>query len=135
MAKTLSQRISERAKTQVSSRKGKNRASFLAVREEIRQSIEDGWAIKQIWECLYAEKKVPFGYDAFIGYVDRLILHPASLPKLLLLPPTAARQPALNATKASRSPPPAHAPPQANSPTPPKTGFIFNPTPNQEDLM
>ncbi|MGS0754744.1 TraK family protein [Roseateles sp. GG27B] len=137
MAKTLSQRIAERAKTQVASQKGKNRASFLAVRDEVRQSIEDGWAIKQIWECLHAEEKVPFGYDAFIGYVNRLILHPLSLsppapPPVQLI---TSSQPAPTATKTSRSPSPVYAPPPANSPAPAKTGFFFNPTPDQEDLM
>ncbi len=138
MAKTLSQRIAERAKTQIASQKGKNRASFLAVREEVRQSIEDGWAIKQIWDCLYAEKKVSFGYDAFIGYVDRLILHPVSLPlrsPVSQLPPVTATQPAPTATQASRPLSPVLAPPTANSTAPAKTGFIFNPTPKQEDLM
>ena len=135
MAKTLSQRIAERAKTQVASQKGKNHASFLAVRDEVRLSIEDGWAIKQIWECLHAEKKVPFGYDAFIGYVDRLILHPLSLSPLPPVQSITSSQTAPTATKASRSPSQAHAPPAANSPAPAKTGFIFNPTPDQEDLM
>jgi hypothetical protein len=135
MAKTLSQRIAERAKTQVASQKGKNRASFLAVRDEVRQSIEDGWAIKQIWECLHAEEKVPFGYDAFIGYVNRLILHPLSLSPPPPVQPIASSQPAPTATQAGQSPSPAYAPPPATSPAPAKTGFFFNPTPDQEDLM
>ena len=73
MAKTLSQRIAERTKTKEASKKGKNRASFLAVRDEVRQSVEDGWAIKEIWGCLHAEGKVSFGYDS--GLVS-LAFHP-----------------------------------------------------------
>lgn len=132
MAKTLSQRIAERAKTKVASKKGKNRASFLAVRDEVRQSIEDGWAIKEIWECLHAEGKVSFGYDAFIGYVNRLILHPVTLPPV---PSTLPGQPARSSTKASPSPPLAGTKTPALQPPATKAGFSFNPTPDEKELM
>ena len=132
MAKTLSQRIAERTKTKEASKKGKNRASFLAVRDEVRQSIEDGWAIKEIWECLHAEGKISFGYDAFIGYVNRLILHPVTLPPA----PSTLPGRSTRTTKSSPSPTPlAGTTPPASQPPAVKAGFSFNPTPDKEDLM
>ena len=132
LAKSLSQRIAERAKAKVASKKGKNRASFLAVRDEVRLSIEDGWTIKEIWECLSAEGKVQFGYDAFIGYVNRLILHPVSLPPAL---PTLPGQAPRASTRATPPPPLAGATSPASQPSVAMAGFNFNPTPDKEDLM
>ncbi len=70
MAKTLSQRIAERAKTKLPSKSGKNRAAFLAVRDEVRQSLIDGWPVKSIWETLFDEGKVAFRL-AGVNYLGR----------------------------------------------------------------
>lgn len=32
--------------------------------------------MKEVWETLYEEKALPFRYDAFIGYVNKLIRRP-----------------------------------------------------------
>jgi len=73
MIKSLSDRIAERMNTRKLTRSGRNRANFLAVRNEVKQAIDDGWPIKAIWATLYDEGKIAFGYDAFISYVNRLI--------------------------------------------------------------
>lgn len=73
MAKGLSERISERMKSKKPSISGTNRAAFLAVKEDVIQALDDGWPVKTIWETLAEEGKIPFGYDAFINYVNRLI--------------------------------------------------------------
>lgn len=135
MARTLSQRIAERAKTKLPSQSGKNRAAFLAIRDEVRQSIEDGWPIKSIWETLLEEGKIAFGYDSFIGYVDRLIRYPVKL-----IPPQVPA-PGQATSKASRSAAalPSASRHRASGPPVPKpdspSGFTFNPEPKKEDLI
>lgn len=74
MAKSLSARIAERAARKKPSRNAQNRAAFLALRGDIKQALDDGWPVKTIWETLNEEGKVAFSYQAFRGYVNRLIL-------------------------------------------------------------
>jgi len=74
MAKNLSARIAERAAKKKRSRNAQNRAAFLAVRSEVMQALDDGWPVKTIWETLHEEKKIAFSYQAFRGYVNRLII-------------------------------------------------------------
>lgn len=74
MGKSLSERIAARVKAKKPTRGGLNRAAFLAVREEVMAALGDGWPVKVIWETLHAEGKIAFGYEAFLGYVQRLVL-------------------------------------------------------------
>jgi hypothetical protein len=76
----LSKRIGEEARAKKRTPAGRNRAAFLAVREEIRSALDDGWPIKAIWTTLRKEGAIEFGYDAFIRYVDRLISSAAPEP-------------------------------------------------------
>ena len=73
MAKSLSERIAERMSARKPTGAGKNRAEFLAMRNDVKKAMDDGWPVKVIWETLRDEGKISFGYDAFIGYVNRLI--------------------------------------------------------------
>ena len=74
MAKRLSARIAERTGRKTPSRHGKNRAAFLAVRDDVKEAIDDGWPVKEIWETLYEEGKLSFSYETFRTYVNRLIV-------------------------------------------------------------
>jgi hypothetical protein len=71
---TLSERI---AATAISKglQKDINRATFLALRDEIKHAMDEGWPVKRIWENLYKQGDIKFSYQSFIGYVNRLILH------------------------------------------------------------
>ena len=80
MAKSFSEHIALRVSARQPSRTGKNRASFLAVRNDVRKALDDGWPVKAIWDTLRDEGKIEFGYDAFIGYVNRLIRNPEPSP-------------------------------------------------------
>ena len=120
MAKSLSERIALRVSARQPSRTGKNRASFLAVRDDVRKALDDGWPVKAIWDTLSAEGKIEFGYDAFIGYVNRLIRNAESSP---------ARPPAgqVKADKRAR---------KGKAKASSSIGvFDFNPKPNKEDLL
>ena len=74
MAKRLSARIAERTGRKTPSRNGRNRAAFLAVRDDVKQALDDGWPVKAIWETLHEERKITFSYPAFCRYVKRLIV-------------------------------------------------------------
>lgn len=126
MEKSLSERIAARAVEKKSpplqshGDENQNRAIFLALRPDIKQALGDGWSIKSIWETLYEEGKVAFGYDAFRRYTKRLILLPASLS---LTPEHPGQS---NVTKTVE--------PKTKE-TPQIGGFTFNPSPKKEDLI
>lgn len=118
MAKSLSERIAERVQARKLSKNGKNRAVFLALRSDVKQALDDGWPIKTIWETLYEEGKIAFGYDAFIGYVNRLIRFDEQA-QAAAAPPVPVKEPA------GKKPAP-----------PPKiSGFKFESAPKKEDLL
>ena len=131
MAKSLSERIAERVKAKKPSKIGKNRAAFLAVRDDVKQALDDGWPVKTIWETLHEEGKITFNYDAFIGYVNRLIRcgkqnQAAASP----LAPAAADQRKGSNDQIAKGPP-------VKKPAPPPNigGFKFESIPKKEDLL
>ena len=129
MTKSLSERIAERAKKKKPSRNAQNRAAFLAVRADVKQAIDDGWPVKNVWETLHEEGKVTFSYQAFRGYVNRLIL--ASKPDVATAPatlgegstPDAGKPAAEGASNTTRQKPAA------------LPGFTFNANADKKDLL
>jgi hypothetical protein len=122
MNKSLSQRISLKMQNSQSSRNARNLAAFLALRDEIRQALNDGWPVYHIWETLHEEQKITASYTTFCGQVRRLL----GKGKPGQPPVPAAGLPSLPAPTASR--------PGAGR-TPLKDGFIFSSTPNDEELL
>lgn len=90
--KSLSDRIAEKAQKQMPDQKAKNRAAFLVHRDEIRQALDDHWSVKMIWTTLRDEGKVSFSYQAFIGYVKRLITNQRPTPSESVQTPAPKRQ-------------------------------------------
>ncbi len=129
MTKNLSVRIAERTAQKKPSRNGQNRATFLAIRGDVKQALDDGWPVKTIWETLHEEGKVSFSYQAFRGYANRLILSsPASR--------TTVSTPMAVDSRIGRQHGPATAPATEKNPGGPTTsGFTFNRTPKKEDLL
>lgn len=113
MAKNLSERIAERAKSKKMSPTSKNKVAFLALQKDIKLAIDDGWSIKDIWDTLIDEQKISFTYKTFRIYVNQYILVKPNEPVV--------NQPD---TKASE---------QTSAPL--QTNFIFNPTAKAEDLL
>jgi hypothetical protein len=132
MAKSLSARIAERIARKKPAGNVRNRAAFLALRGEVKQAIDDGWPVKTIWETLHDEEKVAFSYQAFRGYVNRLILSP---------PVSGEAAPTPMVADQPRQVAPRLAPKSIKNPAewkPEKlaaTGFTFNKTPKKEDLL
>jgi hypothetical protein len=135
MAKSLSARIAERIARKKPVGNVRNRAAFLALRGEVKQAIEDGWPVKTIWETLHDEEKVAFSYQAFRGYVNRLILSPPANGEAAPAP-VVADQPRQAAPRlAPQSAAPQATPAEWKPEKPTATGFTFNRTPKKEDLL
>jgi hypothetical protein len=127
MSKKLTELIAEAETRREQKGTGvKNRAVFLALRSDIKEAINDGWALKPIYRTLYTQKKVTCSYQTFVNYANELIL----MPK----PAQAMSQPDPK-TEASRHEQKSF----TTKPLPKKSfelpGFTFNPIPNKEDLI
>ena len=131
MAKSLSARIAERIARKKPAGNVRNRAAFLALRGEVKQAIDDGWPVKTIWETLHDEEKVAFSYQAFRGYVNRLILSPSASGEAA--PLVVADQPRQAAPRSV--PESARTPAEWKPERPAASGFTFNRTPKKEDLL
>jgi hypothetical protein len=122
MTKKLSSRIAERIAIKKSSRSAMYRATFLVLRDDIVQALDDGWSIKTIWETLHEEGKINFTYQSFLTYVKRVILAPKPV-----------------AANIETAKPPLPKPPEPTKPmqlmAPGVRGFTFQATPNKEDLI
>ena len=125
MAKRLSIRIAERTGRKTPSRNGMNRGAFLAVRDDVKQALDDGWPVKAIWETLHEEQKITFSYPAFCRYVKRLVVGRRS---------EIGRNVAA-AKKGKREPEQEGFSSGDKNRTASLRGFTFNSTPKKEDLI
>ncbi|MDD2660669.1 MAG: TraK family protein [Methylococcales bacterium] len=121
----LTERIAVRASTKKPTEGAKNRAAFLALRDEIKESLSDRWSIKIIWETLYEEKKISFSYQAFRKYVNQLIRLPDSRQ-----PPTPKPLEEITETESQTN----QAEPLKQQDTK-RTGFAFSPVPDKDKLV
>jgi hypothetical protein len=71
---SLSERIAQRVQSTKTNRARSNLLAFLALRDDIKQALNDSYTKKEIWETLRDEQKIAFGYTSFTRYVNRLIL-------------------------------------------------------------
>ena len=137
MAKSLSDRIAERMSVRKPTGAGKNRAEFLAARNDVKKAMDDGWPVKVIWETLRDEGKISFGYDAFIGYVNRLIRSVDATAPAPVPPPAADQakggKPAQQEGKSKAKEPKAPEPKKPGSAA--IASLNFDPKPNKEDLL
>lgn len=119
--KSLSERIAERVSARKSqSRDSINRATYLALRDDIRGALADGWSINTIWETLREEEKINFGYTAFHRYTHQLIFNFQQ-----------QQNTEKHSTTGKPIPEKTSKPKQTNE----IKGFNFNPTPNIEELI
>ena len=126
MAKSLSARIAQR-KAQ-GARNRKNKAAFLAVRDQVRKALDDGWSMFAIWETLHDEKKILTSYESFRRHVNRLIVVQRSKrgwehdlvkkEKNMGTPASAGVRQKDNKTATTGL-----------------RGFVYNPVPNEEELF
>jgi hypothetical protein len=50
------------------------RAAFLAVRDDVRQALDEGWPLHAIWLALQREQRISFSYQTFCRFVNQLIV-------------------------------------------------------------
>lgn len=133
MSRSLSQRIATRAIARQPTRSGRNRAVFLAIRDEVEKAMEDGWSVRMIWQTLVEEGKIDVSYNSFLSYVKRLIkTRPAHVPAA---PAAAPRPPSTPTAPAPSEPPTTRNPPASGTGAGSHDTFTFNPTPRKEDLI
>lgn len=117
MSRSLSERIAAKV-GQNHARRGKQSFStFLVLRTEIKQAMEDGWSIKLIWQTLTDEKKINFSYQRFLLLVKKQGLTRNIAERTGNIPQQALPS-LIPATKNDQA-----------------DGFVFNPSINQEELI
>lgn len=117
----LIERVALRLQKRDRSARTVNRAFVIAHKEEIREALEGGFSIKDVWETLSEEGAVPFSYQAFRRHVNGTILNSKPSSK------TAQSSPAKPAPMSSS---PSKSKQSAGIP-----GFTFDPNPNRKDLF
>jgi len=105
-------------------------AAFLAIRENVKEAIAAGYALKTIWENMHETGRISFRYETFLRHVRRLITNAPPVP------------PTLSATvnHAARENSGKQAIPKASgelikSALPEIKSFNFDPSPKLEDLL
>lgn len=59
----------------------KNKALFLSKKDEIKEAMDAGWRMKNIWALLAEQQVFVGGYDCFIRYVHRYITNSVDAPQ------------------------------------------------------
>ena len=122
--RTLSERIAEWELQRKKKTGSGNRAVFLTLRTEIKEALEDGWAVVQIYRTLHEEGKIDFSYQAFRLYVNKLILNPGQTHRK----PKDDKPPKQQTGKPEQTDKPKQ---EADKPK----GFHWNPNYSKEDLL
>ncbi len=111
---TLSERIAIKVQGKKDCAPHTNRALVLALRNDIRQALDDGWSILAVYQTLHDEGRLSCSYQAFRRHVNRLLLGKVE-------------------PKKSRHSKPKNA--AARSPVQPITSFDFSAKPSEKDLL
>lgn len=128
MTKDYTDRLAKWVGQRSATKRDKNVAAFLAVREDVTGALHAGFAARTIWINLFEEGRVPFRYTTFLSLVKRHIdrtegnqfrvkaIQTHALPKALRNKNLAVQ---MVETTESGQP----------------RGFVFNPIPRKEDLI
>jgi hypothetical protein len=101
-----------------------NKAAFLALREEVKEALDDGWPVKEIWKTLHEEGSIAFSYTVFCRYVKRLIVGRRRDMGIVAA-----------GKKRKREPEPERSNSIDKNSTAGIRGFTWNPIPNEDDLI
>lgn len=93
---------------------------FFALQAEVKEALDEGWTVVQIYRILQAEGRVKFSYQSFRLYVNKLILNPGQT----------RRQAKGDTTATAEKPEPA-----ATQAADKAKGLVWNPNCNKEDLI
>jgi hypothetical protein len=73
MKKRFSEQLGEWVKEKKSRQRDKNLVAFLAVKADVQDALNEGYAVKTIWEYMVEKKRIEYGYETFLNYINRLI--------------------------------------------------------------
>lgn len=112
-----------------------NLVAFLAVKDDVKAAVDEGWATRTIWAHLVEHKRIPFGYDTFLKFVKQQIRGPHAARRAVeaAVPGTPRRSAQVEQQRQAHMATPATAP--RTKPLDPLPGFTFNAAPNKEDLI
>jgi hypothetical protein len=105
-------------------------AAFLAVREDVKEAIAAGYALKTIWEHMHETGRVSFRYETFLRHVRRHITNAPSETTRSL----ATAKPTAQGKRGNQSMPTALRE-LKKSDVSPVGRFNFDPTPKREELL
>ena len=129
MAKSYSKQLGEWVKLRELPRRDMNLAAFLAVRDDVRAALDEGFTLKTVWTNMHETGRIRYGYHTFRNYVNK---HLRTLADGLTEAPhvrnSQASTPAATSTSVRRLGPQVKGQDGA-------TGFTFNAVPNKEELL
>lgn len=105
-------------------------AAFLAVREDVKEAIAAGYALKTIWEHMHETGRVSFRYETFLRHVRRHITNAPSETTRS----SATAKPTAQGKRGNKSMPTTLRE-LKKSDVPPVGRFNFDPTPKREELL
>jgi len=138
MAKSYTEQLAEWVRQRGQAAKAdRNRVAFLAVKDDVREAMEEGWPVKTIWSHMVEQQRIGFGYDTFLAYVKRHVKGDVDTPRadrssVLSRPSLARKARALSPPKGESTP---SRPDQNEHATAPMSGFTFNAAPKREELI
>lgn len=82
MKKPYTDQLAEWVKKREKSRprQDKGLVAFIAVKEDITEAIDAGYALKTIWEHLHETGKIPYRYETFLKHVKKHIKEKPKAP-------------------------------------------------------
>lgn len=82
MKKPYTDQLAEWVKKREKSRprQDKGLVAFIAVKEDISEAIDAGYALKTIWEHLHETGKIPYRYETFLKHVKKHIKQKPKAP-------------------------------------------------------
>lgn len=126
MAKRYIDQLAEWAKKRDAAarprRQDKNVVAFLAVRANVKEAMDAGYALKTIWEHMHEIGKIPYRYETFLKHVRRHIKQPPEPDVAPVTPPADPTAKKAAEAKTKKEPPSV-------------SGFVFDATPKKEDLI
>lgn len=82
MKKPYTDQLAEWVKKREKSRprQDKGLVAFIAVKDDITEAIDAGYALKTIWEHLHETGKIPYRYETFLKHVKKHIKEKPKAP-------------------------------------------------------
>lgn len=146
MAKKFNERLDEWVKNRETSRarKDKNLVAFLALKDDIKAALDNGFSMKTIWEFMYENEQFKLRYETFLKYVNKHIKNQNQITHEVQIPAIDKKEKQLNKTK-QKKPEPDSMSSQISTVESSITqskqhdksigGFVYDATPNKEDLI